>query len=82
MISYKIHKRILLPKEEWVVVKDIHRAIIDKDLFDKVQKEILARDAKMNSDGKISIFARHIKYGDCEGAMSKKISGSYNGKQI
>lgn len=35
----------------------------------------------MNRDGKISIFAGHIKCGDCERAMSKKISGSYNGKK-
>ena len=81
LISYKIHKRVLLPEEEWVVVKDTHEAIIDRELFDKVQKAILSRDTKMNRDGKISIFAGHIKCGDCERAMSKKISGSYNGKK-
>lgn len=80
LISYKIHKRVLLPKEEWIVVKDTHEPIIDRDTFDKVQKEILSRDTRMNTDGKISIFAGHIKCADCERAMSKKVPGKYNGQ--
>ena len=80
LISYKIHKRVLLPEEEWVVVKNTHEAIIDRETFDKVQKEILGRDTKMNSDGKISIFAGHIKCADCERAMSKKVASKYKGK--
>lgn len=81
LISYKIHKRVLLPEEEWVIVRNTHEAIIDRETFDKVQKEILGRDTKMNKDGKISIMAGHIKCGDCERAMSKKVSGYYNGKK-
>ena len=81
MISYKIHKRVSLPKEEWIIVKNTHEAIIDREVFDKVQEAILGRDTKMNSDGKISIFAGHIKCADCERAMSKKIPGKYKGKK-
>ena len=76
LISYKIHKRVLVPQEEWIIVKDTHDAIIDRDTFDKVQKAILDRDTRMNTDGKISIFAGHIKCGDCQRAMSKKIPGN------
>lgn len=77
LISYKIHKRVLLPQEEWIIVKDTHDTIIDRNTFDKVQKAILDRDTKMNSDGKISIFAGHIKCGDCQRAMNKKIPSKY-----
>ena len=80
LISYKIHKRVLLPKDEWVIVRDVHEPIIDRETFDKVQKEIMGRDTRMNSNGKISIFAGHIKCADCGRAMSKKVSGNYNGK--
>ena len=31
LISYKIHKRVLVPQEEWIIVKDTHDAIIDRD---------------------------------------------------
>lgn len=80
MLSYKIHKKVAVPKEEWIVVQDTHDAIIDRETFERVQKAILDRDTKMNSDGKISIFAGHIKCGDCQRAMSKKIPSKYNGK--
>lgn len=59
-----------------------HDAIIDRDTFDKVQKVILDRDTRMNTDGKISIFAGHIKCGDCQRAMSKKIVPLENGLNI
>ena len=80
LISYKIHKRVLIPKEEWVVVRDVHEPIIDRETFDRVKKEIMERDTRMNSDGKISIFAGHIKCADCGRAMSKKVPGKYKGK--
>ena len=80
LISYKIHKRVLLPKEEWVIVRDVHEPIIDRETFDKVQKEIMNRDTRMNSNGKISMFAGHIKCADCGRAMSKKVASKYNGK--
>lgn len=58
----------------------MHEPIIDRDTFEKVQKEIMGRDTRMNSNGKISMFAGHIKCGDCERAMSKKVASKYNGK--
>lgn len=80
-ISYKVHKKIKNKKEEWIVVENTHEPIIDRDTYDKVQKAILERDTKMNIDGKISIFAGHIKCADCERAMSKKTAGKYKGEE-
>ena len=36
--SYKDKKTIWLPKEEWLIFKNTHEAIIDQDTFDIVQK--------------------------------------------
>lgn len=80
LISYKIHKRVVLPKSEWIVVEDTHEPIISREIFDKVQNEIINRDTRMNENGKISIFAGHIKCGDCLRAMSKKVAGKYKGQ--
>lgn len=80
-ISYKVHKQIKNKEEEWIVVENTHEPIIDRDTYDKVQKAILERDTKMNIDGKISIFAGHIKCADCERAMSKKTAGKYKGEE-
>ena len=38
--SYKVPKRIPLPKEHWTIVPNTHEAIIDKKSFNKVQEMI------------------------------------------
>ena len=42
-LSYKNKKRIKLPKSEWIVVPNMHEAIINEDLWDEVQKLIKSR---------------------------------------
>ncbi len=36
-VNYKSKKIVRLPKEEWIVVENTHKPIIDKETFDKVQ---------------------------------------------
>lgn len=37
-ISYKNKKRVKLPKSEWIIVRDMHEAIIEEDLWNAVQE--------------------------------------------
>lgn len=50
-VSYRSKKRIKLPEEEWIIVKNTHEAIIDEETFRQVQA-ILNRNAKYRSDSK------------------------------
>ena len=43
-ISYKSKKIIDNPKEQWITVENTHEPIVDKDVFDKVQLILSARD--------------------------------------
>ena len=46
-LSYKTKKVKFVPREEWKVVANTHKAIISKELFDSVQKKIkLSQKAK------------------------------------
>lgn len=80
LISYKIHKHIKNPKNEWIIVKNTHEAIIDRETFERVQVGIINRDTRAGKNGKISIFAGHLKCADCKRAMNKKQGGQYKGK--
>ena len=42
-ISYKNKKRIKLPKSEWIIVPNMHEAIIDEDLWNAVKSRIAKR---------------------------------------
>lgn len=36
--SYKVHKVEQVPEDEWITVENMHEAIIDKELFEKVKE--------------------------------------------
>ena len=74
-VSYKIHKRVKNSKENWIIVKGTHEALVSYNDFDKVQKTLDSRGWKCNHDGTISTFAGKVKCGDCKCAMHKNTSG-------
>ena len=41
--SYRSKKREPIPKEDWVVVPDMHEPIVSRELFDEAQKRMGAR---------------------------------------
>lgn len=52
-------KQKVLPREEWIVVPNTHEAIIDKSLFDTVQK--LMQEAHERYTKKLGIFAEAVE---------------------
>lgn len=58
--TYKSKSSKPVPKEEWIVVENTHAPIIDKDLWDKVQR-MLDQRAKPMCTGETSIWANKVK---------------------
>jgi len=54
-VSYKNKKRIIRPEDEWVVIENHHPKIIDKEIFDTVQK--LRRKTKTRNKNVGSTYA-------------------------
>lgn len=77
MVSYKVHKQVDVPRENWIIVENNHEAIIDKETFNKVQ-DIISRDTriKMDGTGEVSLFAGYIRCADCKRAMCKKTTNN------
>ena len=42
-VSYKNKKRIKLPKDQWIVIPDMHEPIIDENLWDDVREQMKSR---------------------------------------
>ena len=68
-VSYKNKKSIRRPESEWFRVENTHEALISKDVFNQVQKQIESRRRPMKS-GKTQIFAGLVKCADCGWSMS------------
>lgn len=73
-ISYKSTKKRIKPKDEWDVVKNTHEAIVDEDVFKRVQR---LRDSKPKStnSGAPNILARKVKCLCCGGSMRVYYTG-------
>lgn len=62
--SFKNKKLVKVPKEDWIIVKNTHEAIIDEETFEIVQKFIHVKK-KPTKTGKPNIFVGLVKCPDC-----------------
>ena len=77
-ISYKTKQNKPRPKSQWYIVDGTHEPIIDRELWDRVQKMIKER-AKPFDVGTIGLFARKARCANCGYVMrsSKNRSKHY-----
>ena len=68
-VSYKNKKSVRKPESEWFRVENTHEAIISKDVFYQVQKQIENRRRSMKS-GTTQIFAGLVKCANCGWSLS------------
>jgi len=62
--SFKNKKPVPVPKEDWIVVKNTHEAIIDEETFELVQKFISVKK-RPNKTGRPNMFVGLVKCPDC-----------------
>ena len=69
--SFKNHRRIDNPKEDWMVFEDRHEAIIERDTYKKVQKRLKSthQRAPKEANGPKSIFCDILRCADCGSKM-------------
>lgn len=70
-VSYKNHKQIYKPKDEWIIVEGTHEPIISVEDFKKIEEIISERVAKKKKPEKLTIYKYKIKCADCGRAMCK-----------
>ena len=69
-VSYKSKVVIDLPEEQWFRVEGTHEAIIDRELFEKVQRGLRLR-SKTDGTGETHLLSGLVKCMDCGSTMSK-----------
>lgn len=76
-VSYKTKQNKPRPKDDWYRVEGTHEAIIDRDLWDRVQS-IIASRAKPFDVGTVGLFARKVRCANCGYTMrSSKNRGKH-----
>ena len=75
VVSYKIHKQIAVPEEEWSSVENTHEPIIERETFDKAQNLLKKRGRATKNSGNVHIFSGLIRCADCKRIMQRKQAG-------
>lgn len=71
-INYKVKHSRAVPKEEWIRVENTHEAIIEKPIFDAVQR-VLAFDTRTAPDkSEVYMFSGLVACGDCGQNMVRR----------
>ncbi|MEH2931021.1 recombinase family protein [Candidatus Ventrimonas sp. KK005] len=79
-LNYKVKKRIKVRKEDWIRVEDTHEAIIAKEDFGIVQKQMLCDTRTTPGGTKVYLFSGLLHCGGCGGNMVRKKVQSAGGE--
>ena len=63
-VSFKVHKTVYHPEDDWVIIPNTQEAIIDMDIWERVQ-EIKKHRRRNTATGRQSIFSGLMYCGDC-----------------
>ena len=77
-ISYKVHKNIDVPSEEWTIVPNHHKALVSEEDFEKIQDKMYSRDLRVQKNGEYDLFAGHIMCADCGNTLTKRKGKLYD----
>jgi site-specific DNA recombinase len=77
VVSYKVHKAVRPPEEEWYVKEGTHEPIISQEMFDQAQ-QLLEKDVRVSPTQKDAhMLAGLVKCADCKKGLRRKASKGY-----
>ena len=68
LVSYKVHKTVYNPEEEWQIIPNTQEAIIDEDTFNRVQ-ELRDGRRRNTATGRESLFSGLLYCADCKSKL-------------
>jgi len=71
-INYKVKRSQAVPKDEWIRVENTHEPIIEKELFDTVQRLLQLETRTAPDKGEIYLFSGLVVCGDCGQNMVRR----------
>ena len=78
--SFKNKKPVAVPKEEWIIVRNTHEAIIDEETFARVQ-ELRKNKRRPARTGKTNMFSGLVRCADCGEKLYYCTSNSFETRQ-
>ena len=71
-VSHKVHKTMIVAEDDWIVIPNHHKALIEMEEFNKVQEILYERNIRVNSKNNYDIFTGYLRCGECDSNMVMK----------
>ena len=81
-LNYRVKTKVENPKEKWLVCKDNHQPIIDKDIFENIQKIMLSDTRVAPNNEKVFLLSGILYCGDCKRSLIRKNYGTKEKRYI
>ena len=79
VLSYKIHKKVDIPEDEWIVIKDAIPAIYTRDELEKIKSIINKRVVVNKKENAPHLFSGFLECGDCQSSLTFKKNTNRSG---
>jgi hypothetical protein len=72
VVSYKVHDKVAVPREEWVVKENTHEPTFTKDEYDRLVNLLSRSMRTANGKGQVYLFSGYLRCGDCGKALQRR----------
>lgn len=79
-VSYKNHKMVMKPKEQWAVSYGTHEPIIDIETWNYVQSKLKSRTRTSRTTGEVYMFSRKVYCKECGQVFTRQLYDTKEGK--
>ena len=75
-VSHKVNKTLDVAEDNWIIINNHHKAIIDKEVFERVQDIIYERTIRVKKSNELDVFSGHLCCSECgNNLVIKKAKG-------
>lgn len=79
-VSYKNHKTIVKPKEQWTISYGTHEPIIDIETWKYVQSKFKSRARTSRTTGEVYMFSKKVYCKECGQVFNRELYHTKNGR--
>ena len=79
-VSYKNHKTVVKPKEQWTTSYGTHEPIIDIETWKYVQSKFKSRARTSRTTGEVYMFSRKVYCKECGQVFTRQLYDTKDGK--
>jgi hypothetical protein len=72
VVSYKVHDKVAVPREEWYVKENTHEPTFTNDEYDRLVNLLSRSMRTANREGQVHLFSGYLRCGDCGKALQRR----------